>query len=580
MSDTTYDFKHSIYIARKLRSGCESYEAKYKKIISAIHPNPIRYKFIPTGLWSEAELKIPLEPDEYRLFKLNVRCRLEYKDRVKHNYIMLGFDTKHQLHAFLQDFHIHKNQVALCFWNYEPKRDEHNEIVSAGNYKLVLKIPGLFKTTISKFQKELKDYCNRYTQYVYNNIKLYDYVQLASSIHDRWFDPFKMEKIYNFDQVYNSFMDAKPYNFVKISRTIQHKIDNYISRRSHSSNNFISNISIAAYNKEKLNDALNFSTSFYYRYLEKHNPYKLAAFRKDWKFAAEQFVLEVIGKHLYYQNKIATEDLYSCKRQDYENLTYTDRPGSIAKLYNQFKSKEELDRHIKGLYEEKEELKKELDKVVEEDKSYRKEIEKKYRYGEIEFFGEFMEDENDRKLTQEALDYQKVYEEKKKEYESKIKKLENEVSSNRSQIKFYTDNYWEKHRKYHKEVEDLKYEIYGLVFSKREMDLFIESLKLKTKINGCKLRKIVLDVLTELNMLETRGDYSWKKSLCRKYLFNIDITSSMINMMKHLKKVSTVLFEILSNGIKLENLVCRISAKVSDFPSSDKISFMYYRPPD
>ena len=545
MSRTDVKFLKSIHYAKNLRTNCENYSSKYNQLVHKIHPDLIYYKYTPTGMWSLKDLEnykpiidiiegthhLHYGGDPFRNFKLNVRCKLIYKKRQKHDFVMLGFDNRHQLRAFLKDFSIHQNDVAFCFWHNNPQKDENNEVISQGNYKVVIRINPLYKVTLLKLQEKFDEYTKNYAKWSYGHITVYDDIQLASSIHDRWFDPFKMETIREFDVIYNAFMRTcekkKLYKLDSLFRIIDKRIYDNFSRCSKQSNRFISNISCIT---SVIGDsfAKKLATSLYYRYLERLNPYKIAKYRKDWKFAAEQFILEVFAKHIYYKKCLATNpSIHQTLENDISSLTWQ-RDYLLKDINPDNKDElnafvEKLDREIKSDEDEIPQLQTIMYKMMERIFFPSKEAEEKHlkEYHEI----------RNRKI-----------------------KLEKELNGKKDQLKYYRDGYYEKHYRYvFNKFEELEFEKYGLFISKKEVQMFIDTLNLSTKINACKLRKTVLDVFVSEGFMKKSKDYSIYNCVCRRYIFNSDLMNKLIETFRSLLSSVNIVCKYTLQNINLQN---------------------------
>ena len=603
-------FNKSFYYSLKLREA-DNYVEKYSKIAKNIRPQKIKFKFKPTGLWSKEDLINFInelgnkKSEPYRFFKLNVKYEIHFQKWTKHKFIMLGFSNKYQLKSFLNDFHINKNQVAFCFWKHENiyKEDDFwgdEKVADTGIYKIVFKLDNPDNSSICAFKNYLTAYNKRFSTNSYGKIEVYDYIQLPSSIHDRWFDPFKMQRIYNFDDVYNHYFSAKPLYLGNILHQTQQKANLYAKNKSKSVSSFISNQSL---NEDKFGLEV-FSTRFYHKYLEDKNPYKIAKFKKDWKFAAESFIKEVYGKYLYQSKRVKDKcdvDFYNSQRDIVkECYSFKDIDKEIPIKI------EEINKEISKIEDQKIILQSQIDALYIDLKKREKEVISSFKPSpenhepEEELLKRYNNNINMYKLvfptfdkylkyirTQEsdkddpfiAIGNDEQFKALRKQIDNindQIKKLDHDINNEKSSIRFYENSdYKHKYYKMHAELNEVENSLFGLVFSKKELTLFVNSLNLKTKICPCKFRKIILDVLTDVNILFSNNNkqYDRFKCICRRYLFNIDIW----------KTIKEDLVLVISNILdinKLENHFSEFYCNIVNFPLQFAPRVEYADPPD
>lgn len=562
-------FNKSIHLALQLRDSFD-YTEMYDKIVRSINPYA-HFKVTPTGTWSRNRIIFyeHEKKDPYYFYKLCAPCKIDFQEREHHPFIMLGFENKFQMKAFLKDFHIDKKQVALCFWNTMTFSDKDgNKLDKNGEYKVVLSVKPIKYYAIKKIKNIIYKFSQQHKN-TYGNIHVYSYVQLASSIHDRWIDPFTFEKIRDFKVVYDHFMksinvenEKQVLSFAKVLHQIDEKAFLYRKNKTHSTSYYISNKT--QLDAPKLLSLSKFSTKFYYTYLKDKNPYKIAKYRKDWKSAAEAFILEVFCKQLYKKKQPIDKD----------DLLYYDNNKEVFELMHPFSSVEnfevELPLKIKELQNTIDTLEFNLKLAKEDVKYYDKKVDERYinaipkisnvpfhysqsdeelraKYnmyvenGTIEMFK--MLDKNSYESAESYIkmmhekektafemklfdsyeddpEYQRCFE-KFKEAKKRVKDLSEEIRySKRDLDRFSKDNYPEIYRKKASEYFDSTCSLFGLAFSKKEVTLFLKNLNLDTKIDPCKFRKIVLDVLLDLKMLSTNYKHDYMKCLCRKYLFS------------------------------------------------------------
>lgn len=583
MSTNTH-FKKSIHSALQLRAD-DGYVDLYLDIVKNIDPNS-NFKFAPTGTWSVEKLQNYYKPnsgDPYYNYKLCTPCEIRFRNSNPRNFLMLGFENKFQMKAFLKDFHINKNQVALCFWNSTSFYDkEHNKIDKKGEYKVVLRISPIKPHIIKTIDKYLYFFTKMHGN-TYGKINVYTYVQLASSIHDRWIDPFTFEKIYNFKSIYEHFMRANSVentknllSIKKILHQIQEKKQLYWLHNSRSTSAFVSNKSFLDAPKQL--SLSKFSTKFYYTYLEKLNPYKTAKFRKDWKLAAESFISEIFCKQLFKKTKkpsLNDQETYDHLKDEIENVfPYKNEEDFKTKLplkIKQFEKEiEAYEFDLKIAEEDLEIADKRLDDFVQ---NYYLSTAPKpivYSHTDEEFlniwnnfpdfskkflgptFEEYLSKTKEEEKFKQECSYLDGYE-KDPEYQRLFQKyqdirkskedLKDRIKSKKNSIESYSSSgYRYNCLKMNKEFEDLHYSLFGLTFSKKEITLFINSLKLDTKINACKFRKIILDVLLDLKMLSTNYKYNYIKCICRNYLFSKERWIKIFNKLKSVIQKSSSIF--------------------------------------
>lgn len=572
MSEQNRIFTKSFFYNVDLRSN-DSYVDMYREMVSDIVGRDRIFKKKPTGLWSKDELLLhndPTKSDPYHNYYLTLDCKLNFKPRQKHQYIMLGFDTKYQVYSFLKDFHLDKKDVVFCFSTNEAIRDEnHHKIDEAFVYKIVFKINPLYKTSIHTFAHSLIDYVNHFAKSVYGNVKVYNYIQLPSSIHDRWLDPFTFQKILDFSTIYNNYKKSEPVSLGKILSICKAKIEHYVKNSSKSVSNFISNASQV----KQTTHVDEFSTTFYYKYLQDKNPYKIAKFRKDWKFAAECFIKEVIGKYIYNCKKEKNHELldeYQRQKRDVHDC-YDFDPDHL---------KDEIARKVCELKSKINDLEKEsqdIDLKIEDlRRSWVAPQNLQPKKTDEELLATYNGDAHQLmimmwKTSEDYIKYVRTQEQNKEddeklwgyretdEYKSLVKRykeVRNEIRLHELSIDFYTDdNYESKFKRMHKKLDELYNRLNGLVFSKREVTLFINSLKLKTKICPYKFRKIILDEFMKQGMLYTNNDNHYNRFtyICRRYLLNKDVWTRLQRELKKLRKIAISISFIEKMIIKLEN---------------------------
>lgn len=329
------------------------------------------------------------------------------KSWLRHFGISLYFKNKYTCKEFLKEVGIRKEDV--IFGAYLAKFKA---------YEVVLRFEdGVTKESFDWFSKKFN--LLKSTNLRYKNVGIHDFCYIPGTIYDRWFDPFTGKTQWNSKVIVKSFRNViKNSDLAKklINSTKKYEVygEKYANSRV---NYFISN------NNRLSTEMIRSNLYIVNRYLQEKNPYKINSCRKDWKYAAEMYLNEVIGKVLYRRAKYIEES-----SKDVNKDNYGDDINEICK----------------------------------------------------------------------ALD-------------------------------FRTD-------------QRIINKFHEVFFSKREAELFIKSLNLSTKINVLKLRKVVLDFLTEHNILETDNNYK-RKVTCRSFSFNRDIANKFyLEILEILNSFSNLFF--------------------------------------
>lgn len=231
---------------------------------------------------------------DFHLYNLNKTAQIPlYRDYFTnsgravryYNGISFRFNNKESCYNFLKILKIRPEHV--CFAAYIEKLKQ---------YEVVLR----FSEGITPKQKDniisiTNEIFNR-SELAYKDSTISSDCYIPSTIYDRWFDPFKKRVLWKIDDIRKTFANQVSFcNVVKELLIYRNKL-----RRNWDSgcriNYFISNIDKLS--REKLRENLYIVN----HYINKSNPYVRKDARKDWKFAAEQYLNEVIGKIKYHIN--------------------------------------------------------------------------------------------------------------------------------------------------------------------------------------------------------------------------------------------------------------------------------------
>lgn len=323
--------------------------------------------------------------------------KLRAKEDNKEFEVWNGFSifapNKYVLKGFLKELKITKNDITYAGW-----------LNSRKQYVVGIRFDrSLYKPQEKIFLDILVAVGNQLVKTRYKDVRVEkDEFHIPATIYDRWYDPFKQKVLWNPKEIALTFKNTL--NVEKFLKTCYIKLDQYNILHTKSSsliNYFISN-------KDRISDDKKRENLYIVNhYINVENPYKRKNARKDWKFAAEEYLNEVLGK-IKYKMCLYKRDLDNSE-QEYD--------------------KPKLD------------------------------------------------------------DYLSLY------------------------------------------------------FSKKEAELFIDSLKLKTKISAVKLRKIILDKLVEFGILDIVEEYK-RKLVCRKFKVNKD------RFIKFYKSVYNMIYSFLFYLIK------------------------------
>ena len=198
------------------------------------------------------------------------------------------FNNKEACKYFLQEFNIKKTNVAFSAYIDHLKK-----------YEVVFRFTnGVTEKQLSNLMYQanfvLEKNSGFYKDYLISN-KCY----LASTIHDRWFNPFKGKTMWNSKIIANSF--NKTIDFSEFMKNI------FIAKKKYTYEQIVPTSRPITFisNKNKLpNSILRENLYITNHFLQDMNPYKSSRCRKDWKLAAEAFLNEVIGKFVYKKHEV------------------------------------------------------------------------------------------------------------------------------------------------------------------------------------------------------------------------------------------------------------------------------------
>lgn len=193
------------------------------------------------------------------------------------------FNNKESCYSFLKQLKISKDEVIFSAY-----------IAKFNMYEVVLRFSNSLtpkqSQNIINIANTIFDRCKN----SYKNSIATNYCYIPSSIYDRWFDPFSKTTIWDSKIITKTFRNST--NFQKI-------VKNLLIWKCQLQYNFISKDSRINYfisNKNRLSpEKIRQNLFIVNHYLKDKNPYKRKDARKDWKFAAEAYLNEVIGKLKY-----------------------------------------------------------------------------------------------------------------------------------------------------------------------------------------------------------------------------------------------------------------------------------------
>lgn len=490
-------FKQSVYFLisrltnnKTFRETHRSINGSYLDKYITILKNP---KFVAKACTNSTK-----DGKDYRLYNLtrNVTIPLhrEFDTRSgrHHKYlygVALHFKDKYSCRTFLDDLRVRPQDVIFAAY-----------IASTQKYEVVLRFP---KGVTPKQERQL--ICN--LNFIFNNSENryigFDYstnCRIPGTIYDRWFDPFSQKVIWNANDIRKSFHNTISFSeFMSNLFILRRKLINGNCSTKSPLTHFISNINLvpASFLRENL--------YIVNHYINELNPYKRKDARKDWKFAAEQYLNEILGKYKYIRNNIGKE------LERAQELAISE---STNVQINQ--------------------------RMIDDSK---KNVEN-YKAKSI--------------LTAQEQYYLKTDIENIEIYTKIRNKYIDEVKES---VK----------NRFYKNIDDKT----AMYFSKKEAELFINSLNLKTKISAVKLRKLVLKKMIELNLLTIKEEYRSKVS-CRKYSINSYI-KDFYNIIKD--KLNSFIFYI-NNYYMLQNTSSDKISIDSDLGQIRVLMDTYRAPPD
>lgn len=527
------NFNRSIKYTFTVRDSVDGYTNKLKYLYSIINCIPIKktndfYKYY-TAFKSDSSLRTQKDEliQKYQNYNLTRNFKISSIVKAKEDFEVVNtisfiFSNKEGMKDFLRDFRFNKDDVVYGFFI--------KNIIRTKTHCYGFQIAfdkGIHKNKALKLQETYNNFFAKTNRY--GKAKLLLDMILPSAIHDRWVDPFTAKTIYDVKGIldYDYKTNPKQLNY----QEFYNKINPYLKQfeahfryKNSRPQDFISNKDCFDSKILKIN------TYIVNHYMQHKNPYKRSQAKKDWKYAAEQFLAEVFGKAQYHLNLHNSKYNYSVLKEEF------DRNSTTAKSLNDYKRLAEDHRNaIKSIEKEIELLK--LDNKVIEIESLTNKLEtEKCRLG-------WNLEDIERHQKQYDIELEHFLLSKKEE------KKQNE------------------------------YKAFNLQFSKAEVRSFIKSLNIKTKIDHNLFRKKMLDGLMELNFLES--DFTYKpKITCRTYKLKIDFVRNMYSKIKEVLEICFNIFNLrFISIIMLKNLYLDESIKLMMKTNRRRLSGVYRGPP-
>lgn len=468
-------------------------------------------------------LTLPTKLDTYRTFTSS-----DGKELLLFYGFSLWFKNKIAAKDCIKELGIKKSEIFFSGWIDKHKRYE---------------VAFVFKSSIFKEQFDCLE--GKFISFFERNRLRYNgiirrFINVPSSIYDRWYDLFAQKVMNNSKEIRTKTGKSIDY------QTLIIRLNPIVSKYEKNSksysriNYFISNQRYV----DKIRDKTLYITN---HYINKYNPYKTKDTRKDWKFAAEQYLNEILGKFKYHQELYRDE----LKNADCNELT------DLNSFTNDKCAK--FEDYTKGMWGKASDMWHLLDEtrfsIEDKVSKWKKEIEK---YSNL-----LIKDISERTLDEvNELNKVKLNEENETQY------IENNLQHAKEALDFYLDEIEMNKKKLNEyvknEVKKAKIKIkankdnyLALFFSKKETELFIRNLNLKTKISAKKLRKIVLDELCRLDLLVTDGTYEVRKS-CRVFHLKNDKFKSLFNRIKKYITNNFVFYNIFSRQNDYSNSLLKL----------------------
>ena len=529
MLETNSDFLRSIKYFYTVRDSVNNYAYNLRYLHSRMTLLPYdeskNFYKNHTGFKTTESLKN--QNKDYALYNLT-RCFVDSsmisiktntgKDFQGCNTICFMFSSKTGLANFMKDFRFSHDEVAYGFFIKGFNKKYPNTFA----YGIQVCIKTTHKNQINYLLKQYNNFFNSTNRY--NIAAAKASVVIPSSIHDRWFDPFKLKVIWSAKEILqvdkehsrSKNLELKDL-YCKLNPFVKQYKTHYKQSKYSRPNNFISN-------KDNVElDLCKSNTFIVNHYLMHKNPYKRAQARKDWKFAAEEFLNEFLGKYMYKQNNVN-------KLIDEERLKeeFDQRSTEKRNLDEIIAYKDKYQKDV-DLYKYKLEH---VEDIVRE--NYRKSRdEHRNRYAEQIKSGEVYD--LDDEPNQNYLD--RHIAEHRNEFQNKLKEAEFRLSCSDQNIEIQKNTY---NKLLDNHIQSIKSSIMNnldsylnIQFSKAEIRSFLSSLNIKTKIDYNKFKKTMIDVLLELNFIENKDSFNYKpKITCRTYFVKKDFVEKFYEKIK------------------------------------------------
>ena len=524
MSYKKHHFKQSIKYSFQLREA--PFYAYYMRQLVAsflgmkvenFHP---KYKLAFTDAYKLRHCKSvkPEKNADYTLKNLTDYCVFEptrvieipsnkkYKTATIVTGFSLAFKNKTACKDFLKFMNIKPEDVFVASWIDKAKR-----------YNVS------FRFKKSLFEAQYKHFKNAFEQVTtfYENrykVKFSDKVAIPSSIYDRWFDPFTGKTLWNTKEILSKTKHKLDIDKVYKQLSIAINRINSCSTNGNSCvNYFIENSSKIANKKDLLRQNLYIVN----HYINEKNPYKRRDARRDWKFAAEQYLNEVLAK-FYYKNTLYKNEFNSV----YDNICKTD--PAICSRIQSIESTQDLIDNTKGLMNRYKD-------VLAIDPAERTRDD--YLKAGLMYRDQFNNETIEKRIKDFERSIENLLENVKRDEEWIKKNTESKVKEKQDLIKKNKDSYL------------------LTFFSKKETELFLRKLNLKTKIVASKLRKAILDFMLNNSLIEIKEDYVLKTK-CRLFKLCPDSCRRFYHFIsKKIKYISKYYFYILIfiNKLKRKN---------------------------
>lgn len=526
MSEYKPDFKQSMKYAFQLRK--DKYYVSYiKQLVGCLKnmkPDDVKLKYTPTAfkdsyLLAHSQKIDPEQNTDYTLHNLTSSsgCIPSRKVTVKkkeksievpvYTGFSLTFKNKTACKDFLKMMNIKPSEIFLAAWIDKTK-----------TYSVSFRFTNtIFLAQYNRFVEALKNVVEFYK--IRYGVSFSEYVLIPSSIYDRWFDPFSGKVLWDMKKIRHKTNHKielqKLYNSIN---SISYRIKSNNTSQWSCINYYIENRNRIPRSSKLLRENLYVVNHF----INSKNPYKSRDARRDWKYAAEQYLNEIIGKFTYKQD-LYNEAFNSLEEEAYEKSNdvriHLETIRSCKGYIESFQNKIETIKRVQ---------KKNLEDWTEKDRI------------DVGLYSARMDE---RIKHFETLD-------------SKIRYCENKIEINHEEIEFtnkFVKQEVDKYVKRHQIImEENKDRLLSTFFSKKEIELFLRKLNLKTKIVPAKLRKVIIDFMLENNLITKTAD-SLMKVKCREFKLNIDACSEFYKKIFSLiEDIKVFYFSLLKHIYRLK----------------------------